>query len=166
MLFTRCVSGTRVVPRGQKKSVGGVDFTGYGASVDVYPHDYLTAACAVGLSSAELDEFLVRLDKAIRKAKGERPGAAGALKAGPQGEEVFVGAGAAVDSANGSARRGASVARDTANEERQRTAVMEDVRRYSDESGCGGGVHASVDGKAQESMQVVDMEDADWDGVD
>eukprot|EP00903_Cladosiphon_okamuranus_P005368 g5361.t1 len=57
MLFTRCVSGTRVVPRGQHKSVGGVGFTGYGASVNGYPYDYLTAACAVGLSVAELDEF-------------------------------------------------------------------------------------------------------------
>lgn len=76
MLFTRCVSGTRVVPRGQPKSVGGVDFTGYGASVSGYPHDYLTAACAVGLSPAELDEFLLRLDKALRKAKGDRAGGA------------------------------------------------------------------------------------------
>lgn len=71
MLFTRCVSGTRVVPRGQLKSVGGVGFTGYGASVTDYPHDYLTAACAIGLSVAELDEFVVRLDKTLRKAKGE-----------------------------------------------------------------------------------------------
>ena len=75
MLFTRCVSGTRVVPRGQLKSVGGIDFAGYGASVNGYPHDYLTAACAVGLSSAELDEFLLRLDKALRKAKGGKDSA-------------------------------------------------------------------------------------------
>ena len=76
MLFTRCVSGTRVVPRGQLKSVSGVEFTGYGASVTDYPHDYLTAACAIGLSVAELDEFVVRLDKTLRKAKGggERKG--------------------------------------------------------------------------------------------
>lgn len=70
MLFIRCVSGTRVVPRGQAKTVAGVDFTGYGASVTGYPHDYLTAACAVGLSAPELAEFSSRLDKAIRKAKG------------------------------------------------------------------------------------------------
>lgn len=70
MLFTRCVSGTRVVPRGQKKTVAGVDFTGYGASVDGYPHDYMTAACALGLSEAELDEFVVRLEKTMRKARG------------------------------------------------------------------------------------------------
>ena len=56
--------------------MGGVDFTGYGASVSGYPHDYLTAACAVGLSPAELDEFLLRLDKALRKAKGDKAGGA------------------------------------------------------------------------------------------
>lgn len=70
MLFTRFVSGTRVVPRGQAKTVAGVKFTGYGASVTGYPHDYLTAACAVGLSAAELADFSSRLEKAIRKAKG------------------------------------------------------------------------------------------------
>jgi len=75
MLFTRCVSGTRVVPRGQLKSVGGVDFAGYGASVADYPHDYLTAACALGLSSGELEEFSLRLDKALRKAREEKTGA-------------------------------------------------------------------------------------------
>ncbi|CAM9137758.1 unnamed protein product, partial [Ascophyllum nodosum] len=69
MLFTRCVSGTRVVARGQRKSVAGVDFEGYGASVSNYPRDYLTAACAIGLSTAELDEFLRRLDKTIQKVK-------------------------------------------------------------------------------------------------
>lgn len=102
MLFTRCVSGTRVVPRGQHKSVGGVDFTGYGASVTDYPHDYLTAACAVGLSSAELDEFLLRLDKALRKAKGERA-AAGTLAARPQDAGVGEGVTTHTAAVNGSA---------------------------------------------------------------
>ncbi|CAM9320260.1 unnamed protein product, partial [Hapterophycus canaliculatus] len=98
MLFTRCVSGTRVVPRGQRKSVGGIDFDGYGASVTGYPHDYLTAACAVGLSVAELDEFLLRLDKALRKAKAERAGAPSV--AGPQGG-VMAGGIAAAHASNG-----------------------------------------------------------------
>lgn len=52
--------------------MAGVDFTGYGASVNGFPHDYLTAACAVGLSEAELEEFVLRLDKTIRKARGEQ----------------------------------------------------------------------------------------------
>lgn len=98
MLFTRCVSGTRVVPRGQLKSVGGVDFAGYGASVAGYPHDYLTAACALGLSPGELEEFSHRLDKALRKAREER---AGALAASLKG--VGERAGAAKHATNGSA---------------------------------------------------------------
>lgn len=92
MLFTRCVSGTRVVPRGQQKNVAGVSFTGYGASTSAYPHDYLTAACAVGLSTAELDEFLLRLDKTIRKAKGV--GGVGASEGAGRGVEASVRAGA------------------------------------------------------------------------
>lgn len=59
-----------MVPRGQAKTVAGVNFAGYGASIAEYPHDYLTAACAVGLSRAELEEFSARLEKAIVKAKG------------------------------------------------------------------------------------------------
>ncbi|CAM9381576.1 unnamed protein product, partial [Choristocarpus tenellus] len=70
MLFTRCVSGTRVVSQGQDKTVGGIRFEGYGAGVRDYPHaPYLTAACAVGLGREELDEFAVRLDKALRRVK-------------------------------------------------------------------------------------------------
>lgn len=77
MLFTRCVSGTRVVPRGVSKTMGGQQFVGFGSSVDGYPHAYLTAACAIGLGEAEADEFFARLDRTLRdcrkkKDKGER----------------------------------------------------------------------------------------------
>ncbi|KAG7350578.1 pyridoxal-phosphate dependent enzyme [Nitzschia inconspicua] len=65
MLFSRCVSGTRVVPRAQTKVLSGEDFVGFGSSTDNYKHSYMTAACAIGVSKAEIDEFLVRLDKAL-----------------------------------------------------------------------------------------------------
>lgn len=92
MLFTRCVSGTRVVPRGQEKTVAGVQFMGFGASYDAYPHDYLTAACALGLTEVEMDEFLVRLDKTIRKVRGRRqPGPASVLDGVGHDVEVAVG---------------------------------------------------------------------------
>ena len=42
MLFTRCVSGTRVVRRGEVKTICGIKFTGFGSSFDDYPHSYLT----------------------------------------------------------------------------------------------------------------------------
>ena len=65
MLFSRCVSGTRVVPRGVQKTVCGIPFDGFGSSADGYPHSYLTAACAIGLSQDEVDLFLRRLDKTL-----------------------------------------------------------------------------------------------------
>jgi O-phospho-L-seryl-tRNASec:L-selenocysteinyl-tRNA synthase len=69
MLFSRCVSGTRVVPRGSKKTIGGQDFAGFGSSVEGYPHAYMTAACAIGVSRSEVDEFFVRLDKTFKEFK-------------------------------------------------------------------------------------------------
>ena len=66
MLFTRCVSGTRVVPRSQKKVLGGQEFEGFGSSTKGYPHSYLTAACAIGLSESEMNEFFSRLEKCFK----------------------------------------------------------------------------------------------------
>ena len=65
MLFRRCVSGTRVIPQGVKKTMNGVVFHGFGSSHDQYPHSYLTAACALGVTAAELQEFIQRLDKTL-----------------------------------------------------------------------------------------------------
>ena len=73
MLFQRCVSGTRVIPRCGSKSIGAHHFNGWGASVEEYPYPYLTAACAIGLTVSELDCFCERLDKALgdfRKKEG------------------------------------------------------------------------------------------------
>ena len=67
MLFSRCVSGTRVVPRAQSKKMGDHVFLGFGSSVKDYKHAYMTAACAIGLTEEELDEFFIRLDKAFQE---------------------------------------------------------------------------------------------------
>lgn len=69
MLFSRCVSGTRVIPRAQTKKIGDYEFSGFGSSVVGYPHAYMTAACAIGLTQDELEEFYVRLDKAFQEKK-------------------------------------------------------------------------------------------------
>lgn len=71
MLFNRCVSGTRVVPRGQEKSIGGSTFVGFGSSTVAYLHAYMTAACAIGVSKGELDEFFIRLDKTLKEFKSK-----------------------------------------------------------------------------------------------
>jgi len=67
MLFSRCVSGTRVIPRAQQKKMGGENFIGFGSSTNNYPHAYMTAACAIGVSIHEIEEFYVRLDKTLKE---------------------------------------------------------------------------------------------------
>ena len=69
MLFQRCVSGTRVVPRGQSKNMSGEEFIGFGSSHHAYPYAYMTAACAIGLTKEEADEFFTRLDKTLKEFK-------------------------------------------------------------------------------------------------
>jgi O-phospho-L-seryl-tRNASec:L-selenocysteinyl-tRNA synthase len=69
MLFSRCVSGTRVVPKATDKKVCGILFRGFGSSVDDYPHSYLTAACALGLQDEEVTLFTRRLDKTLSDFK-------------------------------------------------------------------------------------------------
>jgi len=73
MLFTRCVSGTRVVvpDGGTAKEVAGIAFRNYGAHTDAYPSAYLTAACAIGQTPAEVDAFFGRLDKALGDHRGK-----------------------------------------------------------------------------------------------
>lgn len=83
MLFTRCISGTRVVARSETKTISGHTFQGFGSSHDTYPHAYMTAACAIGMTEGEMNEFFVRLErcwkdfiatreKEIQKKKKER----------------------------------------------------------------------------------------------
>mmetsp|Transcript_5425 Transcript_5425/g.12345 ORF Transcript_5425/g.12345 Transcript_5425/m.12345 type:complete len:565 (+) Transcript_5425:109-1803(+) len=63
MLFTRCISGTRIVARNESKTISGHTFEGFGSSHDSYSHVYMTAACAVGMGEGEMNEFFVRLEK-------------------------------------------------------------------------------------------------------
>ena len=67
MLFTRNVSGTRVVPGGDVKEVGGHTFEGFGSHCMSYPVAYLTAAAAVGMTKDDVDAFVKRLDKVFHK---------------------------------------------------------------------------------------------------
>ena len=73
MLFQRGISGTRVIPLGATKTMGADTFSGWGSSAMGFAHPYLTAACALGLTEAEVGLFLQRLDKALvdfRKKRG------------------------------------------------------------------------------------------------
>jgi O-phospho-L-seryl-tRNASec:L-selenocysteinyl-tRNA synthase len=72
MLFTRCVSGTRAVARNQNKTIAEQKFVGFGSSHEDFPHSYLTAACTIGLTRPEMDEFFVRLDKCFKDMMAKR----------------------------------------------------------------------------------------------
>ena len=65
MLFSRAVSGTRVVVPGKTQEVGGITFRGFGASHDAYPVPYFTAAAALGTTREDVDAFCARLAKAF-----------------------------------------------------------------------------------------------------
>ena len=74
MLFNRCVSGTRVIPRAQTKIMSGQEFIGFGSSIDHFPHAYMTVACAIGVTKCETDEFFRRLDKAMKEFRSKQQG--------------------------------------------------------------------------------------------
>ena len=54
--------------------VSGIEFTGYGAHHDHYPHAYLTAAAAIGSTSQEAEEFSIRLVETYREFEKKKQG--------------------------------------------------------------------------------------------
>ncbi|XP_064630188.1 O-phosphoseryl-tRNA(Sec) selenium transferase-like isoform X2 [Lineus longissimus] len=83
MLFTRCISGTRVVPPGESKTVSGYTFTGFGSHMNRYPCAYLTAAASIGITKADVDLFVKRLDKVLVKWKEQFKGKVLGMAASP-----------------------------------------------------------------------------------
>jgi O-phospho-L-seryl-tRNASec:L-selenocysteinyl-tRNA synthase len=67
-LFYRNVSGCRVIKRSGKASkIGAHTFANWGAHTDILPCSYLTAAASIGLQEDEIDLFLGRLEKCLKK---------------------------------------------------------------------------------------------------
>lgn len=96
MLFSRGVSGTRVVPLGKSGGVEGMEFKGYGSHCNAYPHGpYLTAAAAMGMTLEDVALFKDRLGRALKdytkfvEKRRVRKGGGG----GDGGEEEAVGGG-------------------------------------------------------------------------
>ena len=73
MLFSRFVSGTRVVTTTGSKSVAGLSFPGYGAHADAYTVPYITAAAAMGMQKSEVDIFVQRLQSVIDEFRKQHP---------------------------------------------------------------------------------------------
>ncbi|EMP37383.1 O-phosphoseryl-tRNA(Sec) selenium transferase [Chelonia mydas] len=72
MLFTRQVSGARVVPLGSLQIVNNYTFKGFMSHTNNYPCAYLNAASAVGMKKQDVDLFLKRLDKCMKTFRKEK----------------------------------------------------------------------------------------------
>ncbi|CAI5732857.1 unnamed protein product [Hyaloperonospora brassicae] len=66
MLFSRGVSGARVVSCLDRKNIAGYDFDSFGAHYDEFPVAYVTFACALGMQRGEVDLLMTKLRKTIR----------------------------------------------------------------------------------------------------
>ncbi|XP_047423587.1 O-phosphoseryl-tRNA(Sec) selenium transferase isoform X3 [Sciurus carolinensis] len=71
MLFTRQVSGARVVPLGSVQTVSGYTFRGFMSHTNSYPCAYLNAAAALGMKMQDVDLFIKRLDKCLKTTRKE-----------------------------------------------------------------------------------------------
>lgn len=71
MLFTRQVSGARVIPLGKEQTVSGHTFRGFMSHSESYPCPYLNAASSVGITREDVTVCIKRLDKCLKTLKKE-----------------------------------------------------------------------------------------------
>ncbi|KAI3376483.1 hypothetical protein L3Q82_016940 [Scortum barcoo] len=71
MLFTRQVSGARVIPLGNEQTISGHVFRGFMSHSESYPCPYLNAASAVGITREDVTLCIKRLDKCLKSLKKE-----------------------------------------------------------------------------------------------
>uniref|UniRef100_A0A671YV42 O-phosphoseryl-tRNA(Sec) selenium transferase n=1 Tax=Sparus aurata TaxID=8175 RepID=A0A671YV42_SPAAU len=69
MLFTRQVSGARVIPLGKEQTISGHTFRGFMSHSEEYPCPYLNAASAVGITRDDVTLCIKRLDKCLKTLK-------------------------------------------------------------------------------------------------
>ena len=73
MLFTRNVTGVRVVTPGDDKEMcEGLIFKNFNSHSNSYPCAYFTAAAAIGIKKNEVDTFIKRLHKVLDSVKNEK----------------------------------------------------------------------------------------------
>ena len=76
MLFSRCVSGARIVVPGMKKKVGPFEFENYGGHFHGgYHSPYVTITSSIGMTKHDINEFVHRMLKCyhrLLKVKGSR----------------------------------------------------------------------------------------------
>ncbi|KAM4612334.1 O-phosphoseryl-tRNA(Sec) selenium transferase [Polymixia lowei] len=71
MLFTRQVSGARVIPLGKEQTISGHTFRGFMSHSEAYPCPYLNAASAVGITQEDVTLCIKRLDKCLKALRKE-----------------------------------------------------------------------------------------------
>lgn len=70
MLFTRGVSGCRIISTLDLKSIDGYKFQAWGSHISHSNNTaYLTAAAGIGLTKQEIDNFISKLDKILLKVR-------------------------------------------------------------------------------------------------
>lgn len=69
MLFTRNVTGARVVTTADKKKIKDHVFEGWGSHCNDYQFPYITAASAVGIKKSDIDRFIGKLGECYSKLK-------------------------------------------------------------------------------------------------
>ncbi|KAM4564900.1 O-phosphoseryl-tRNA(Sec) selenium transferase isoform 2-T5 [Fundulus diaphanus] len=69
MLFTRQVSGARVIALGKEQIISGHTFRGFMSHSESYPCPYLNAASAVGITRGDVTLCMKRLDKCLKALK-------------------------------------------------------------------------------------------------
>ncbi|XP_067117514.1 O-phosphoseryl-tRNA(Sec) selenium transferase [Osmerus mordax] len=84
MLFTRQVSGARVVPMGREQTVSGHTFRGFMAHSEAYPCPYLNAASAVGITRHDVELSMKRLDRCLKSLRREKVNSGPALLSGQE----------------------------------------------------------------------------------
>ena len=77
----------RVVSPDSTKEINGYVFTGWGAHAQQYRCAYLTAAAAIGMTNADVDTFLKRLDKCLSKFSAKEVTVSESIDSGNQDEQ-------------------------------------------------------------------------------
>jgi O-phospho-L-seryl-tRNASec:L-selenocysteinyl-tRNA synthase len=69
MLFTRQISGARVVKLGTKQTIDTYEFINYGAHSSNIQYSYLTVAAAIGIEEHDIEIFMKKFDNVYQKLR-------------------------------------------------------------------------------------------------
>jgi len=69
MLFTRRISGARVIKLGTKQTIDTYEFMNYGAHSSNIQYSYLTVAAAIGIEESDIENFMKKFDSIYQKLR-------------------------------------------------------------------------------------------------